>query len=309
MDGSFSIVDLPVRAEYTLSVTAIGFGKLSKKITLTPEDKNKAQKNIGTITLLSQVNTLSNVVVTTSAAPSMQFGIDKKIFNVEKNITAQGGSAVDVLKNIPSLSVDVNGNVQLRNSPPQIFIDGRPTILTPDQIPADDIEKVELITNPSAKYDASGGGIINIVMKKNKRTGLNGIASIGVGSPKILNGSLNLNYRQNDFNLFATGNFNNSGGVRKEETYRANKTNDIITDYFNQSSKNNTTRKFNSVRFGVDYFIDKNNTISFTQNFNNGNFLNDEIQNQQYLDEHEILTYTGCEPLTATEHLKEAAAV
>ncbi|HEX5152491.1 MAG TPA: TonB-dependent receptor family protein [Parafilimonas sp.] len=293
MDGSFSVDKLPVAKEYTLTVTAIGFGKLSKKIVLTPEDRRQTQKNIGNVTLISQVNTLSSVVVTASAAPAMQFGIDRKVFNVEKNITAQGGSAVDVLRNIPSLSVDVNGNVQLRNSPPQIFIDGRPTILTLDQIPADDIEKVELITNPSAKYDASGGGIINIVMKKNKRTGLNGIASMGVGSPEILNGSLNLNYRQNDFNFFATGNFNNSGGVRKEETYRANKTNDVITDYFNQSSENNTTRKFNSVRFGVDYFIDKNNTISLVQSFNHGNFLNDEIQNQQYLDEHETLNYTG----------------
>ena len=293
MDGSFSIDKLPLAKEYTLTITAIGFGKLSEQIILTSEEKSKGQKNIGNVTLVSQVNTLSSVVVTASATPTMQFGIDRKVFNVEKNITAQGGSAVDVMRNIPSLSVDVNGNVQLRNSPPQIFIDGRPTILTLDQIPADDIEKVELITNPSAKYDASGGGIINIVMKKNKRTGLNGIATLGVGSPDILNGGLNLNYRQNDFNFFATGNFNNSGGVRKEETYRANKTNDVITDYFNQSSENNTTRKFNSVRVGMDYFIDKNNTISFTQSFNHGDFLNDEVQNQQYLDADGTLNYTG----------------
>ncbi|HYJ65433.1 MAG TPA: outer membrane beta-barrel protein, partial [Parafilimonas sp.] len=214
--------------------------------------------------------------------------------NVEKNITSQGGTAVDVMKNIPSLSVDVDGNVEMRNSTPQILIDGRPTILTLDQIPADDIERVELITNPSAKYDASSaGGIINIVLKKNKRIGLNGIASIGAGSPSVLTGNINLNFREKKFNLFASGNYNKSGGTTKEETYRINKDNGVATDYFTQSSNNDRTRKFHSIRFGMDYFLDDKNTLSFTQSFNKGDFGNTEIQNQQYLDVNKILNYTG----------------
>ncbi len=116
---------------------------------------------------MPEANNLQAVVVTSTAKPALQFGIDRKIFDVEKNITSKGGTAVDVMKNIPSLTVDVEGNVQMRNSSPQIFIDGRPTILTLDQIPADDIERVELLTNPSAKFDASSsGGIINIVLKE-----------------------------------------------------------------------------------------------------------------------------------------------
>ena len=84
-------------------------------------------------------------------------GIDRKIFNVEKNINSTGGTATDIMRNIPSLSVDIDGNVTLRNNAPQIFVDGRPSNLTLDQIPADAIPSVELITNPSAKFDASGG--------------------------------------------------------------------------------------------------------------------------------------------------------
>ena len=98
----------------------------------------------------------------------MELKFEKKVFNVEKNITSTGGTAEDVLKNVPSVNVDIDGNVTMRNAAPQIFVDGKPTTLTLDQIPADAIESVELITNPSAKYDASGGGggILNIVMKK-----------------------------------------------------------------------------------------------------------------------------------------------
>ena len=290
LDGHFTVENIPPSETYILTITAIGYKTITKRISLTPQDN----KNIGVIKMVTQTKTLANVVVTTTAAPSMQFGIDRKIFNVEKNITSQGGTAIDVMKNIPSLSVDVDGNVQMRNSTPQILIDGRPTILTLDQIPADDIERVELITNPSAKYDASSaGGIINIVMKKNKRTGLNGIASIGAGAPDLLNGNINLNLRQKNFNVFASGNYYTSKGNSKEETYRENKDNDTITDYFKQVSNNDRLRRFYSVRFGMDYFLDENNTLSFTQSFNNGHFGNDEIQNQQYSDYLKTLEYTG----------------
>ncbi len=293
-NGKFTIKNIPVLNNLQLTITAIGYGTKIIHTSLSKSDFSASAKDIGIITLPQQINTLSNVVVTATAAPAMQFGIDRKIFNVEKNITAQGGTAVDVMKNIPSLSVDVDGNVQMRNSSPQILIDGRPTILTLDQIPADDIERVELITNPSAKYDASSaGGIINIVMKKNKRVGLNGIASVGIGSPSVLTGNINLNLREKKFNVFASGNYNKSGGTTREETYRINKDNGVATDYFTQSSNNDRTRKFNSIRLGMDYFLDAKNTISFTQSFNSGRFGNTEIQNQQYFDVDKILNYTG----------------
>jgi len=165
--------------------------------------KSNITKDLGLVNLLAEANNLKSVVVTSTAQPALQFGIDRKVFDVEKNITSKGGTAVDVMKNIPSLTVDVDGNVQMRNSTPQILIDGRPTILTLDQIPADDIEKVELLTNPSSKYDASSsGGIINVVLKKNKKKGFNGIASVGAGTPGLLNGNLSLNVRQKKLQYF-----------------------------------------------------------------------------------------------------------
>lgn len=295
INGKFIVENIPFATSLSVEISCIGYASTTKEINLTKAaNSSKLVKNIGTIALNVQSNTLNNVVVTAKAAPAMQFGIDRKIFNVEKNITSQGGTAVDVMKNIPSLTVDVDGNVQMRNSTPQILVDGRPTILTLDQIPSDDIERVELITNPSAKYDASSaGGIINIVLKKNKRVGLNGIASVGVGSPDVLNGNINLNLREKKFNLFASGNYNQSGGTTHEETFRANKDNGVVTDYFNQNSDNDRSRKFNSLRFGADYFLDDKNTISFTQGFNKGRFGNTETQNQQYLDQYDSLLYTG----------------
>lgn len=291
LNGRFSIKNVPVVNKPQITITAIGY---NAQVIQTVFSENQTTKDIGTVHLSQHTNTLNTVVVTASAPPAMQFGIDRKIFNVEQNITAQGGTAVDVMKNIPSLTVDVDGNVQMRNSSPQILIDGRPTILTLDQIPADDIERVELITNPSAKYDASSaGGIINIVLKKNKRVGLNGIASVGVGTPSVLSGNVNLNLREEKFNLFASGNYNKSGGTTKEKTYRINKEDDIPTSYFNQTTDNDRDRKFTAVRFGLDYFIDDKNTISFTQGFHNGHFGNNETQNQQYLDASNILDYTG----------------
>src|SRR5882672_6128336 len=135
--------------------------------------------------------------------PILEIKIDRKIFNVEKNLASVGGTAVDVMKNVPSVNVDIDGNVSLRNATPQIFVDGRPSTLTLDQIPADAIASVEIITNPSAKFDASGGGagILNIVLKKNRKTGYNGNLRTGVDSRGGINAGGNFNLRQNKFNF------------------------------------------------------------------------------------------------------------
>lgn len=299
-EGNFQIQHIPFNEQYNVIVSAIGYSNFTRTVAFNkPGDEATTRnqnitKKLEPIMLSPEPNALANVVIQSTSTPPMQFGIDRKIFNVEKNITAQGGTAVDVMKNIPSLTVDVDGNVQMRNSSPQILIDGRPTILTLDQIPADDIEKVELVTNPSSKFDASSsGGIINIVLKKNKKSGFNGIASVGAGSPDVLTGNLSLNLRQRKFNVFASGNYNQSGGTTHEETYRQNKSNGVVTDYFNQSSDNNRSRKFSSIRFGADYFIDDKTTLSFTQGFHGGRFESNEDQQQEYLDNLKQLDHYG----------------
>ena len=297
-NGDFSFEEFPRVDSFRLVVTAIGFEPIIKIISFNEgrrsEDRFKSfSKDVGNIALEPEIKQLGNVTVI-SERPALQLGIDRKIFNVEKSLTSVGGTGLDVLKIIPSVNVDVEGNILLRNSSPQIWVDGRPTILTLDQIPADNIEKVELITNPSAKFDAaSTGGIINVVLKKNKRIGLNGIVSVGAGSADFRNANTNLNLREGKVNFFVSGSFNQSGGEAEGSTFRQNKDNGTIENYFNQVSINDRLRRFGSVRFGVDYFIDNRNTLSLTQSLVRGRFGNEEEQEQEYLNSNKVLERYG----------------
>lgn len=296
-NGEFRFERLPKANKFRLVISALGYKTLEQTIMITGRQEEAAglnfQKDLGNIVMQKDIQQLAEVIVT-SGRPALTMGIDRKVFNVSNSLLATGGTAVDIMKNIPSVSVDVEGNVELRNSTPQIFIDGRPTILTLDQIPADHIDKIELITNPSAKFDAaSSGGIINVVLKKNKQIGLNGVANLAGGSPKLFSGNLNLNLRQGKFNFFVSAGHNQSGGKAKGQTLRQNKRNGSVTDYFNQYSINSRLRNFNSLRFGADFFMDNRNTITLSQNFVGGKFGNSETQDQEYLDNNKVLQYTG----------------
>ncbi|MBS1748725.1 MAG: TonB-dependent receptor [Bacteroidetes bacterium] len=297
-NGDFNFTKLSPSVTYKLIITALGFEPYDQLIPAATMDKSnqkegRFEKDLGNISLHPAIKQLEGITIV-GTKPALEMGIDRKVFNVAKSLTSAGGTAVDIMKNIPSLSVDIDGNVELRNSTPQIYVDGRPTILTLDQIPADNIERVELITNPSAKFDAAtSGGIINIVLKKDKRIGLNGIVSASVGTPGILNGNLNLNLRQGKLNFFASGGYNKSKGRTTGETNRENKKHGITQDYFNQYSYNNRNRKFTFLNFGIDYFIDNRNTLSVTQRLGSGRFRNDETQQQEYLSSDETLLYSG----------------
>ncbi len=291
-NGDFNFDKIPPADSLKLVISAIGYETV-ERIIQTGSNNESLEKDLGNISINPEIKKLGEVTVT-AQRPGLVMGIDRKIFNVEKSLVASGGTGLDVLKNIPSVSVDVDGNVTLRNSSPQIFVDGRPTILTLDQIPADNIERVELITNPSARFDAaSDGGIINVVLKKNKRIGLNGMFSAGGGIPDVFNSTLNLNVREGKFNFFAIGSYSQNGGKLKSRTLRQNKDNGVITDYFNQYSTGKRIRRFGSVRFGVDYFLDNRNTISLTQNLVKGKNSNKEEQEQEYLDQGQVVQYYG----------------
>jgi hypothetical protein len=181
-NGDFSLEGLPLFGQFRLKITAIGYKTIEQKVAFElkfgqgdmTQAMNAVDKDLGNFKLEQDAQVMEAVTVTGSK-PLIEMGIDRKIFNVEKNITSAGGTAVDVMRNVPSLNVDIDGNVTLRNAAPQIFVDGRPTTLTLDQIPADAIQSIEMITNPSAKYDASGGqaGILKIVLKKNSQADYN----------------------------------------------------------------------------------------------------------------------------------------
>lgn len=134
---------------------------------------NLGDKDLGNIKLELEAKELENVTVTGNK-PMIQMGIDRRIFNVDRSLAASGSTGIDILRQIPTVNVDIDGNVTVRNSLPTLFVDGRPTTLTLEQIPADDIQSVELITNPSAKYDASGGRCryTKYCVEKEPQTGL-----------------------------------------------------------------------------------------------------------------------------------------
>lgn len=278
--GEFSLENLPVMGRYRLSVSAIGYKTIEHPVSFDVkfgpgQDMSQVMaaidKDLGNIKLSIDTQMLASVTVS-AEKPLMQMGIDRKIFNVEKNITSVGGTAVDIMRNIPGLNVDIDGNVTLRNSAPQIFVDGRPTTLSLDQIPSDAIESVEMITNPSAKFDASGGqsGILNIVLKKARKVGYNGGVRAGVDSRGRFNGGGDFNARQGKVNLFASAFYNQRKSKSWGETDRLNLT-DPQTSTF-QSNNSVFKGTFAFARFGIDYFINNRNTITVSQNIMGGKF-------------------------------------
>jgi outer membrane receptor protein involved in Fe transport len=223
---------------------------------------NALDKDLGNIRIEIEEKVLGNVTVN-SEKPGLQLGIDRKIFNVDKNIVSSGGTAVDIMRNVPSLNVDIDGNVTMRNSTPQILVDGKPTNLTLEQIPADAIHSVELITNPSAKFDASGGtaGILNIVLKKEKKVGYNGNLRANVDSRARVGAGGDINLRQQKVNFFASGMFNQRKSIATGTTERENLVDTPATTLF-QKDKSTAKGFFGFGRIGADYFLSNRNTLS-----------------------------------------------
>ena len=291
-NGDFSFENLPIQGNYRIKITAIGYKPIDQKIAFNLNSAgngdmeqriNAVDRDLGNFKLEQDAQSLQQVTVT-AEKPLLTLGIDRKIYNVEKDISASGGSAIDNMRNIPSLAVDIDGNVTLRNAAPVIFVDGRPTTLTLDQIPADEIESVEIITNPGAKFDASGGvsGILNIVLKKNRKPGYNGTLRAGVDKRGGYNLGGNLNIKEGKFNFFVGGNVNHRKSISTGNTSRLT----FIQNpeyQLNQydSNMNNTHSYF--VRFGVDYFIDNRNTLTVSGNLVNGR-ANPTTASDIYLD-------------------------
>ena len=302
--GDFSLENLPIIGNFRLKITAIGYATYEQKVAFDlkglkgaagalngggggagngdPQQAmanaqqaiNAVDKDLGNIKMTEDAQSLASVTVTASK-PLIQMGVDRKIYNVEKDISAQGGSATDVMKNVPSVQVDIDGNVTLRNSTPTIFVDGRPTTLTLDQIPADAIQSVEIITNPGAKYDASGGtsGILNIVLKKNRKAGYNGNLRAGIDQRGKFNTGGDINVKQGKINFFVGGNYSErksiSPGTISRYTFdQPGYPNDSLFE----SDYNVNKGYFAFGRGGIDYLIDNRNTLSFAGNIVHGSF-------------------------------------
>ncbi len=264
-NGDFDFTSVPVMGKLELRISNSGYKSMQQDFSPFSKPASGAapsfDKDLGNIKIEPDAKMLSTVTIT-AAPPALKMDIDKKVFNVEKNIVSAGGTAVDVMRNVPSVLVDIDGNVKLRNASPQIYVDGRPTTLSLDQIPADAIQSVEVITNPSAKYDASGGnaGILNIVLKKNRATGYNGNISAGVDTRGGINAGANLTIRQNKINFSASGMMHQMKGTSTGTTDRLNLA-DTQTHVY-QSDINKTNGAFLFGKLGLDYYVTNRATVS-----------------------------------------------
>ena len=265
LDGTFTTQsDSP---DFYVQISFIGF---ATKTIENPEIVN-GKANLGTILLNENSKMLDEVVVRAEKSQT-EFKLDKRVFNVGKDLSSAGASALEVLNNVPSVNVNIEGEISLRGSSGvQILINGKPSVIASEQgnalgtITADMIEKIEVITNPSAKYDAEGtSGIINIVIKKEERKGMNGSVSLNTGIPHNHSFGLSLNRRTEKFNLFS------QLGMGYREL--PNDLENINQDLVNQSTLLSEGEEFRNETFynfvlGTDFHINKYNVLTLSGNF------------------------------------------
>lgn len=286
--GDFSI-DAAAGNYYAL-LEFIGYK--SQKKTAIRLTRENSPLDIGTIKLTASASTLDEVVVQGEKS-TMEFSLDKRIFNVGKDLANAGGTAVDILSNVPSVAVDVEGNVSLRGSSSvRILIDGKPSGLVSfkggsglQQLQGSMIERIEVITNPSARYEAEGmGGVINIVLKKERKEGFNGSFDIILGNPANYGLAANVNYRRKNLNFFVnyTASYRNTPGrsAQYQEVYRNDST--FLTQ---QNSTSKLKGQNNNARAGIDYFFNEKNVLtgSYTWRISKGKRFTD-IRYLDYLN-------------------------
>jgi len=261
--GNFSI-QTP-KGKYNVSFEYISF----KTIKMSSTDLS-ANKNFGTVIMLEDSQNLNEIVIIAEKS-TVDIRLDKKIYNVGKDMTVKGGTASDVLNNVPSVDVNPEGTVSLRGSENvRILINGKPSALVGlngadalKQLPSDAIERIEVITSPSARYDAEGtAGILNIILRKGSATGFNGSVSVTVADPRNYQGAVNLNMRTDKVNFFTNIGYNdrkNPGSYNADITYLSNGAIDSLRTEnrdFDRSSKG-----YNA-NIGLEYFINEQSSIT-----------------------------------------------
>lgn len=288
--GKFSFENVPY-GEYYISYSFIGYTKKSSPpFTIDSEHRSV---NMGELNLELSVRELNSVEVVGEKS-TFTSSIDRKTFNIGKDIMTASGTASELMQHIPSLQVDIEGNVSLRGSGDVlILINGRPSSLMGanraavlQQMPANTIEKIEVITNPSAKYKPDGtSGIINIVLKKNKDLGLNGSVIANVGNDCRSNASLTTNYNSGKFNIFG------SYSIRQDERHRLTKDfrqrKDSLSNILSttEQSVSDLSRPLSHIaRAGIDYNLNKKNSFGVSGSFNYRSFVRHEINSNLISD-------------------------
>ena len=263
--GKFEINGISF-GDYYLTANFIGYKKL--KINNVNLDNSTPVLNLGQIKLAASDQVLGTVNIVANKNP-IEYKLDKKVVNVSQMDNAVGGTAVDVLENTPSVQVDIDGNVTLRGSSNfTVYIDGRPSVLSGSealqQIPASALQTIEIITNPSAKYDPDGtAGIINLVTKKNSLKGFNGIVNASAGTRNKYRGDMTLNYRTKKFNLFINPDWRNETNYGSMISNRESYSGDT-TSYLDIRGNRDFKRSGHNYKAGADLYLSDKTTLTIS---------------------------------------------
>jgi outer membrane receptor protein involved in Fe transport len=280
-NGNFTIKGLALK-KYTVEIQFIGYKKITQEVTLSESNKTA---NLNTIAIEEEAVQLAGVEIVKERS-TIEQKIDRKVVNVGKDLIASGNTASEILNNVPTVSVDPQTKeLSLRgNSNVRVLIDGKPSNIDAaqllQQIPSSSIKQIELITNPSAKYNPEGmSGIINIILHKNSQEGFNGSINSGVtfGITPKTNSALNLNYKVGKVNFYT--NYGLNHGKNANEGY-INSYRPLFENKQEFGGDNLNTSHL--VKLGMDYYIDEKNTISFYTNQNLVNGSGDGYTNINY---------------------------
>jgi ferric enterobactin receptor len=300
LDGKFELPQVPAGA-YRLRVLAMGYQSLAQAVRVAPGQPSVA---LGLLKLRSASQRLGEVTVTGQKAVVQQ-ELGKTVINVEKDLSSVGGTAVNVLENVPSVAVDASGTVSLRGSSNlTILIDGKPAGTSNggpgprlDQIPASQIAQVEVMTNPSAKYDASGAGVINIITKKNKKEGWNGQAALVVGTRDKYSPSLSLSRHHGK----ATWNLGYDGSDQRYRNRSNSQQTALLTDgatpsslYTTQDGTGAEHNRNHSLNLGLTYELPKEQTLSLS--------VQPHWEHQNEVDNQTLTQQTVGSPTTTTQY-------
>ncbi len=291
--GNFTIKIIPGTYDVNFEFISFKTIKISKKII-------NSSLNFGTIKLSEDSDKLDEIVIIAEKS-TVEIRLDKRIYNVGKDMTVKGGSASDVLDNVPSVDVDVEGNVSLRgNENVRILIDGKPSALVGlsgsdalRQLPADAIERVEVVTSPSARYDAEGtAGILNIILRKGVATGLNGSLNTTIGDPTQYRIASNINFRTKKINFFTNLGYRNSSSPGNFLTNLSTFENESVNSLRIEDRDFERKRNGYNINLGLEYFLSNESSITGTYFYRDSDNKNLSTNAIQVFDVNNILEYS-----------------
>lgn len=305
LDGNFSLSVAP--GDYYAVLQFIGFAdNVIPNIRVTPDQERVV---LGQLLMASDATVLQEVEVTAERS-QMEFKLDRRVFNVAKDLTNGGNSAADILDNVPSVSVDPEGNVSLRGSQGvRILINGKPSGMLSGgdtkallRMQGDIIESIEVITNPSARYEAEGeAGIINIILKKNQEKGINGSFGVTAGYPQNYGLSYSLNYRKKDFNFFSNFGVDyrkSPGGGEATQRFFENGN---LTEFYSTTTDQTRGGTSAYLQMGTDWILNPQNTITGSLLYRGGRGENNSVVSYRDFDANENITNLTLRDIVETE--------